>query len=214
MVMSDDPPTERDVDPAGRAAPDTLDGVWEDAWSRLEAAVRQRLHPYRTCVVATAGDDGVDARTVVLRGADRATGTLRFHTDRRSAKLAHLLHDRRVALVFYGDGVQVRARGIATVHAEDAAADAAWAATPAMSRRCYLTAAAPGTPSGSPTSGLPPELAMQRPPLALTGRGRDAFAVVAVRVQSIDWLHLAARGQRRAGFSREGGSWMGTWMVP
>lgn len=212
--MSDDSPTERDVEPAGQAAPATLDGVWDDLWSRLEAAVRKRQHPYRTCVVATAGDDGVDARTVVLRGADRAGGTLRFHTDRRSAKLAQLLHDRRVALVFYGDGVQVRARGIATVHAEDEGADAAWAATPAMSRRCYLTAAAPGTPSEVPTSGLAPELTMLRPPLELTARGRDAFAVVAVRVQSIDWLHLAARGQRRAGFSRDGASWMATWMVP
>lgn len=212
--MAHDSPTERDVEPAERAAPDTLDGVWDDLWSRLEAAVRKRLHPYRTCVVATAGDDGVDARTVVLRGADRTSGTLRFHTDRRSAKLPQLLHDRRVALVFYGDGVQVRARGTATVHAGDEDTDAAWAATPAMSRRCYLTAAAPGTPSDAPTSGLPPELTMLRPPLELTARGRDAFAVVAVRVQSIDWLHLAARGQRRAGFSRDGESWMATWMVP
>ncbi|MFN7552052.1 MAG: pyridoxamine 5'-phosphate oxidase family protein [Pseudomonadota bacterium] len=212
--MTDDPATDRDVDPADRAAPDTLDGVWDDAWTRLEAAVRRRQHPYRTCVVATSGDDGVDARTVVLRGADRAAGALRFHTDRRSAKLAQLLHDRRVALVFYGDGVQVRARGIASVQADDARVDSAWAATPAMSRRCYLTAAAPGTPNITPTSGLPPELAMLRPQLELTARGRETFAVVAVRVQSIDWLHLAARGQRRAGFSRDGERWMATWMVP
>lgn len=212
--MADEAATERDGKAADHAAPDTLDGVWDDAWSRLETAVHRRQHPYRTCVVATAGDDGVDARTVVLRGADRVTGTLRFHTDRRSAKLAHLLQDRRIALVFYGDGVQVRARGIATVHAADEGADAAWAATPAMSRRCYLTSAAPGTPSDAPTSGLPAELSMLRPPLDLTAAGRDAFGVVAVRVQSLDWLHLAARGQRRAGFSREGDRWMSTWMIP
>ncbi len=212
--MADEAATERDGESADRAAPDTLDGVWDDAWSRLEAAVHRRQHPYRTCVVATSGDDGVDARTVVLRGADRATGTLRFHSDRRSAKLAHLLQDRRIALVFYGDGVQVRARGIATVHAADEGADAAWAATSAMSRHCYLTSAAPGTPSESPTSGLPEELSMLRPPLELTAAGRDAFAVIAVRVHSLDWLHLAARGQCRAGFSREGDRWMSTWMVP
>jgi hypothetical protein len=212
--MGGDAPTDRDANEAGNAAPDTLDGVWDDVWSRLETAVQRRTHPWRTFTVATSGDDGVDARTVVLRGADRASGTLRFHTDRRSSKLAQLLHDRRVALVFYGEGVQARVRGIATVHTEGENADAAWAATPAMSRRCYLTSAAPGTPSEEPTSGLPPEIGMLRPPIEATARGRAAFAVVVVHAQSIDWLHLAAHGQRRAGFGREAGGWMSTWLVP
>jgi hypothetical protein len=207
-------PTEREVDAAGHAAPDTLDGVWDDAWSRLETAVRDRRHAYRTCVVASAGDDGVDARTVVLRGADREAGTLRFHTDRRSPKLAQLLQDRRVALVFYGDGVQVRVRGLAGVLADGAAVDDAWEATASISRRCYLTTDPPGTPSPAPTAGLPPDLTMLRPPIERTAGGRAAFAVVAVQVQSLDWLHLAAHGQRRAGFSRDGQSWMSTWMVP
>lgn len=208
-------PTERDADAATQAAPDTLDGVWDDAWSRLEEAVRRRQHPYRTGVVATLGEDGVDARTVVLRGADRAAGVLRFHTDRRSSKVAQLLGDRRVALVFYGDGVQVRLRGTATVHDADPASDAAWETTSTMSRRCYLTDAAPGTPSATPTSGLPLELAgVLRPPLEATHAGRERFAVVSVWVQSIDWLHLAAGGQRRAGFSRNDGDWIAQWMVP
>jgi len=208
-------PTERDADAATQAAPDTLDGVWDDLWSRLEDAVRRRQHPYRTGVVATLGEDGVDARTVVLRGADRAAGVLRFHTDRRSSKIGQLANDRRVALVFYGDGVQVRLRGTASVHDDDAGSDAAWAATSTMSRRCYLTDAAPGTPSTTPTSGLPAELAaVLRPPLEATHAGRERFAVVSVRVQSVDWLHLAASGQRRAGFSRNDGDWIAQWMVP
>jgi pyridoxamine 5'-phosphate oxidase len=212
--MAADEPTEREAAAADRAAPDTLDGVWDDAWSRLEAAVRDRAHAFRTGVVASAGDDGVDARTVVLRGADRASGMLRFHTDRRSAKLAQLLHDRRVALVFYGDGVQVRVRGVASVLTEGDAVDAAWAATATISRRCYLTSAPPGTPSLVPTAGLPADLTMLRPPLERTTPGRAAFAVVVVQVQSLDWLYLAAQGQRRAGFSRDGQRWMSTWMVP
>lgn len=212
--MGGEAPTDRDANAAERAAPDTLDGVWDDVWSRLETAVQRRTHPWRTFTVATRGDDGVDARTVVLRGADRDSGTLRFHTDRRSSKLAQLLHDRRVALVFYGEGVQVRVRGLAVVHVDGEPADAAWDATPAMSRRCYLGTAAPGTPSAEPTSGLPEDLAMLRPPIERTQHGRAAFAVVEVRAQAIDWLHLAARGQRRAGFGREAGGWMSSWLVP
>lgn len=206
--------SERDAEAADRAAPATLDGVWDDAWSRLEAAVRDREHAFRTGVVASAGDDGVDARTVVLRGADRAAGSLRFHTDRRSAKLAQLQQDHRVALVFHGDGVQVRVRGLASVLADGDLVEAAWAATASISRRCYLTTAAPGTPSAEPTAGLPPDLTMLRPPLERTAPGRAAFAVVLVHAQSLDWLHLAAHGQRRAGFSRDGERWMATWMVP
>lgn len=208
-------PTERDADAATTPAPDSLDGVWDDAWSRLEDAVRRRQHPYRTGVVATLGEDGVDARTVVLRGADRAAGLVRFHTDRRSSKIGQLANDRRVALVFYGDGVQLRLRGTATVHDDDPDSDAAWEATSTMSRRCYLTDAAPGTPSTTPTSGLSAELAaVLRPPLEATHAGRERFAVVSVRVQSLDWLHLAAAGQRRAGFSRNDGDWIAQWMVP
>jgi hypothetical protein len=208
-------PTERDADGATQPAPDSLDGVWHDAWSRLEEAVRRRQHPYRTGVVATLGEDGVDARTVVLRGADRGAGVLRFHTDRRSTKIGQLASDRRVALVFYGDGVQVRLRGTATVHDADPHSDAAWEATSTMSRRCYLTEAAPGTPSTTPTSGLPHALeSVLRPPLEATHVGRGHFAVVSVWVQSVDWLHLAAGGQRRAGFSRSEGDWIAQWMVP
>lgn len=212
--MSGEAPSERDVEAAGRAAPDTLEGVWEDAWSRLEAAVRDREHAFRTGVLASAGDDGVDARSVVLRGADRAAGTLRFHTDRRSAKLAQLLQDRRVALVFYGDGVQLRVRGLASVLTEGEDVDAAWAATATISRRCYLTTDPPGTPSALPTAGLPPDLSLLRPPIERTAPGRAAFTVVRVHAQSLDWLHLAAHGQRRAGFSHDGQRWMATWMVP
>jgi general stress protein 26 len=212
--MADDASTDRDAEAAGRAAPDTLEGVWDDVWSQLEAAVQRRTHPWRSFVVASAGDDGVDARTVVLRGADRAAGTLRFHTDRRSAKLAQLQHDRRVALVFYGHGVQVRVRGLATVLVDGEPADAAWDATSTMSRRCYLGATAPGTPSAVPTTGLPEALVALRPPLEQTLHGREAFAVVVVRAQAIDWLHLAAHGQRRAGFGREAEGWMSTWLVP
>jgi pyridoxamine 5'-phosphate oxidase len=205
----------RDVEiTGGPAAPATLEAVWDDAWSRLVRGAAQRNHAFHTCTLATVGEDGADARTVVLRDADRAAGLLRFHTDRRSAKLGQLLHDDRVCLLFYGDSVQVRVRGIARVQLDGAEADAAWQGTHPMSRRCYLTSQAPGMPSAARTSGLPAELDVGRPELATTESGRTQFAVVVVEAQAIDWLHLAASGQSRAGFSRTTDGWMSTWLVP
>ncbi len=201
-VSSDHPP------------PVSLEAVWDDTWSRLLRGAERRNHAFHTCTLATVGEDGADARTVVLRQADRATGLLRFHTDRRSAKLGQLLHDDRVCLLFYGDGVQVRVRGIARVVVDGAEPDAAWLATNPMSRRCYLTSQAPGMPSTARTSGLPAELETGRPELATTESGRAQFAVVVVEAQAIDWLHLAASGQSRAGFSRTTDRWMSTWLVP
>ncbi len=205
----------RDVEnPSSHAAPTTLEAVWDDAWSRLVRGATRRNHAFHNCTVATVGEDGADARTVVLRHADRAAGRLRFHTDRRSAKLGQLLHDDRVCLLFYGDSVQVRVRGIAHVQVDDAECDAAWLSTSPMSRRCYLTIGAPGTPSAAPTSGLPAQLESGRPAVEATESGRAHFAVVVVQVQAIEWLFLAASGQRRAGFSRTAGGWMSTWLIP
>ncbi len=205
----------RDVDnPSGHAAPTSLEAVWDDAWSRLVRGAARRNHAFHNCALATIGEDGADARTVVLRHADRMAGQLRIHTDRRSAKLGQLLHDDRVCLLFYGDSVQVRVRGIAHVQVDDAECDAAWRSTSPMSRRCYLTTGAPGTPSHTPTSGLSAEIESGRPAVEVTEAGRAFFAIVVVQAQAIEWLHLAASGQRRAGFSRTGGGWMSTWLIP
>lgn len=211
--MNEDHAREVAVD-STHAAPATLDAVWDDAWSRLAHGAARRNHAFRTCTLATVGEDGADARTVVLRHADRATGQLRFHTDRRSAKFGQLVHDDRVCLLFYGDSVQVRVRGIARVLVDGVEPDQAWQATSPMSRRCYLTTQAPGMPSAARTSGLPAELESGRPELAHTEPGRAHFALLVVDAQSIDWLHLAASGQSRAGFSRSTHGWMSTWLVP
>jgi hypothetical protein len=208
-------PGHGDGNPVGEAgAPTTLDAVWADLWSRLERGVTQRTDAFHACTLATVGEDGADARIVVLRHADRERAQLRFHTDRRSAKLAQLTQDARVCLLFHGQAMQLRLRGTARIEQDGALGDAAWAATGFMSRLCYLTEAAPGTPSAEPISGLASALMGAQAPLALTEPGRAHFALVTVEVQAIDWLQLFASGQRRAGFSRSGAGWMGNWLVP
>ena len=86
------------------------------------------------CVVSS----DIAARVMVLRAFDRATWTLRFHTDIRAPKVKAVRADPRMAVLFYDKGakIQIRASGTGLIEAEGPVADAAWAAgVGAASRR-------------------------------------------------------------------------------
>jgi len=210
--------------PDSRAPPafyDDLDAALDEAWRRLARGAADRRSSLHTPMIATVAPDGApEVRTVVLRGADPATGVLRCHTDARSAKVAAIGAEPRVQLAFYDPRakIQIRASGLAAVHRTDDRAGEAWRATGLHSRRCYLADPAPGTPIDGPGSGLPDHLATAAPEETESEAGRANFAVVTVRVAALDWLYLAARGHRRARFERAaeeaGTGWKGQWLVP
>ena len=195
------------------AMTDTLDHVLAQAWGRLQAGVRDRHDPWHQGVLANAGDDGPQARYVVLRAADPATGTLAFHTDRRSPKFASLGADPRLAWVFFGHGEQLRLAGQVTLHHDDAAADAAWAAMRPLARRTYAVPLAPGTAVPAPEDAGLPGLQSPPEPAALEA-ARANFVLARVRATALDWLSLAASGHRRARFERDGEAWRGSWLAP
>lgn len=184
-----------------------------DVWTRLDAAAASARAPWHAPVVGTG--DGM-LRVMVLRHVDPAAGSLRFHTDARSPKIAAIGDDPRVSLLFYDAAakLQLRCTGTARVAANDADADAAWAASSASSRRCYLTQAAPGTAVTAPSSGLPAHVEGRVPTLAETEAGRANFAALIVSLNRIDWLYLAHDGHRRALFERSGDEWAMGWLLP
>lgn len=173
------------------------------AWSMLADGAARGRAPFHTPVLASAGPD---ARTVVLRVADRATRTVVCHTDQRSPKVAALAKHDAVVWVFYDPDakVQVRLRGQVTLHHGDEIAAARWDASRPGSRRCYQNPLAPGADVDMPESALPdPE--------------RDGylnFTVVRCTVDVMDWLYLHALGHRRARFTWHDGDWRGTWIAP
>lgn len=193
----------------------TFTSVLAGIWSHLADGQRLRHSPFHQAVLATSNPRGPSARYVVLRQVDRERGVLGFHTDRRSEKWSEIERDPRVALCFFGHGVQVRAEGRAVLHHDDDVAELAWKRTGLMSRRCYLADPSPGSVVAAPASGLPPALEKQRPNEAESAAGRANFAVVTVPLARMEWLHLAFEGHRRARFSRIGfGAWRGEWLVP
>lgn len=198
----------------GRGAPvpahyDDLDGSLAEAWRLMVRGAADRRSPFHTIQVATIGLDGAPSvRTVVLRGVEPAAFTLRFHTDRRSGKIAELERDPRVQLHLYDPGrkVQIRLDGLATVHAEGPRHAASWAATRPMGRACYRTPVAPGAESATPGVAIPPPV--------FDDDGLENFRVVAVRATTLDWLYLHALGHRRARYDLTGPAPSGRWVGP
>lgn len=191
---------------------DSLADVRADLFSRLQRAARDRRCPMHAPVVVTAD---VDARVMVLRDFDSASGLLRFHTDTRAPKVGAIADDPRMALLFYDKPakIQIRARGRGRVETDSPAAEAAWSCSTRFARRCYL-GEGPGTVSDIATSGLPAELEGIEPDEAQLVPARPNFAVLLVELEQLDWLYLAHTGHRRARFRREGGAWHGSWLTP
>jgi pyridoxamine 5'-phosphate oxidase len=186
---------------------DDLDETIAEAWRVVGRGVVDRKSAFHTPCVATTGLDGAPrVRTVVLRGADRAARSLRFHTDQRSAKCAELTRDPRVGIMGYdlGRKIQVRLAGVARLHTDDDVAAAAWAKSRPMSLMCYRQIEPPGVELAHPTSLAAP-----------SAEGYENFVVVAVTVHDLEWLYLAHDGHRRARcIWSEAGRATATWLAP
>ncbi|MFM7416578.1 MAG: pyridoxamine 5'-phosphate oxidase family protein, partial [Alphaproteobacteria bacterium] len=115
--------------PARPAFADDIMASLQEAFRLLADAVPNRRSPLHTPTIASLDDTGAPSlRTVVLRGFDADARRLRFHTDRRSDKARGIARDPRVMMHFYDAAlhIQMRVAGRATLHLDDAVADAAW----------------------------------------------------------------------------------------
>lgn len=191
---------------------ETLDDVRADIALRLKRAASERTSPMHTAVVATTD---ADARVMVLRAYDEASGTIRFHTDARAPKVGVIGSGAPVGLLFYDRDakVQIRVRGHGWIESDTPLADAAWEESTNYARRCYL-GEGPGAVSEVPTSGLPDWAEGIQPSDEQVAPARENFAVLLVEPHSLDWFHLAHSGHMRAQFDRVGEGWEGHWASP
>jgi hypothetical protein len=190
---------------------DDLQGTLAECWRMWSRGVADRRSPFHAPTVASIGLDGRPrARVAILRGCDPAGRVLRFHTDRRSSKFAELVADPRVALTAYDAGAkfQVRVEGRATLHTDDAAADAAWAGSRPFSRVCYGVDPAPGVEIAQ---GADFALPAEDDEIAA---GRANFCAVVIAVETMESLFLAQAGHRRARFAFRDGSTESVWLTP
>lgn len=195
----------------------SLDAVFEHVWDRVTDAASDPRHPFRTPTVGTASADGPALRTVVLRSAERAPRRLAFHTDRQSQKVKDLRDRPRMAWHWWDPEAreQVRLRGRATVHTDDAVADAMWADQDPASLAVHVRTAASGTPLDAPRDALGDSVQSEPVTREDVAPGREHFAVVRTVVDRMDWLHLHPQGHYRARFECSPDEDVeGTWVVP
>ena len=187
-----------------------LDLSFDHAWTLLETGVGDGTSPLHTPTLATIGSDGIaEARTVVLRAADRAAARLRIHTDRRSRKAEELARDPRCGIHTYDPArkIQLRLQGTASLHQDDDVSASAWTASQHYSKVCYHQAEAPGTVL------VDPHLADTHHDSEIDA-GQANFCAVLITLHQIEWVYLHHLGHRRARWSRVGPDWIGTWLAP
>ena len=182
-----------------------LSVVLDRAWTLLGDAVADHASPWRTPIVATAGD-GADGRVMVLRRVDRVAATLTFFTDRRAGKVAAIAAAPSIAVIAYDatERLQLRLRGSGTIVTDDARVESAWAAIGSQGRRAYRTADPPGSPA----------LSVAAAARLGEGNGRADFALLVVTVVSVESLQLTDPVHRRALFRTTVDGWAGEWLVP
>jgi pyridoxamine 5'-phosphate oxidase len=192
----------------------SLEDLEQDIWVRLVTGAVKSRNPFHTPSVATIDRGEVSLRTVVLRKALAKERELRFHTDIRSPKWLELSLNPSISALFYdaGDRIQLRVKGNAVLHHTNDLTAEAWKNTTSSSRRCYLTLHSPSSFAEFPTSGLSEDIEQENFTLSESELGYSNFGIVAIQVQSIDWLWLNHAGHRRALFDYEKDSYQ--WMIP
>jgi general stress protein 26 len=171
----------------------------EEAWTRLRDAGDERNHPMRLVVLATVDGDGTpDARTMVLRGADRRSGRIWLYTDRRSEKVDQIAGCRWACVVAWDRtaGIQLRLRGAAEVHESGPVADRHWRQASLSLQALFASPDAPGRPLRQPDPRL---VGMKRAlDEGCLGDARSNFAVIEVTLRAIEWHQVVEGDQRRA----------------
>ncbi len=192
----------------------TLEDLDKDCWFRLLNGALKSKDEFHTASVATLQEGDISLRTVVLRKVLPQEKQLHFHTDIRSKKWEELQQSNTISLLFYNVAakMQMRIKGMATLHYADAISETAWEKTGVSSRRAYLTIAPPSSPAELPTSGLEEIFAVRNPTEEESETGRKHFGVVSIQAHSLDWLWLHHEGHRRAFFDYQKNE--RRWLIP
>ncbi len=181
--------------------PNDLAAFLDLGWQRLTRGVADRRAAARHPVFATVSPDGApEARTVVLRVASRAQGTVEIHTDGGSDKVTSLRSNPRAQLMVWDEKakLQIRLSTYVTIHQGAEVADR-WKNVPEGSRIAYGASPTPGTPI--PTAQAYTKVA-----------SLEWFTVLSCRIDAIELMQLI-EPHRRAVFLRADG-WIGAWRVP
>lgn len=173
--------------------------IEKQIWLLLEQSVKTAKSAFHQGYIATINNDFPEQRTVILRKVDNEEKTLRFHTDIRSEKTAHLKNNNSVSWLFYDAELklQLRIYSKAEIHYRDDIADIAWKNSRLPSKMCYTTQAKSGSIIAEPEfidvnkKDFEPEL---------LDFARNNFCVIETKAVAMDFVFLNAKGNKRGFF--------------
>ena len=178
-----------------------LSQLYAEVWARLMRGVHDQHAPARLPTLATVSTDSrPQARTVVLRAANKMAGTLDIHTDLHSAKVRELRVTPFAALHVWDASAHLQLRleaHVTLLTGPDVAA--IWESVPVASRLSYGSDPAPGQPIAKALDYT-------------KGADQESFAILRLAVETVDALHLGQQ-HRRARFYRDD-DWAGMWLAP
>lgn len=196
----------------------TLNTIQENLWAMLEAGATDPESPLHTPVLGSIAVDGQTPRlrSVILRQVQPQTRCLICHSHKQAEKVAELRANPAMSWLFYDPTarIQLRLRGQASLHNQDALADEHWQIMPLSTRQLYLSTQPPGSTLPSAQSAMPPFLQNRLPTQAESEQGRPYFMLIRTEIDAIDWLYLDRSGNRRASFVWNSTRWAGQWLVP
>lgn len=175
-----------------------IGAIDDTCWKTLSEAASNSDHPLRYLTFCTVDpQDHPQARTLVLRYADRDRRVLEFHTDVRSPKWRELAENPKATVLGFdqSERTQIRMTGEAAVFGPgDPMNTGAWNALSPWTKTTYQ-----GGPPGDYTNQLPidtPHAESGDPEPAQDGASR--FGIILFRAFTLDWCLLARSGNRRA----------------
>lgn len=183
----------------------------------IDIGIHSRTHPYHLVSVANMGDSGFpELRTVVLRYHNMEERFVAFHTDIRSPKIKAMRLNPKVSLLMYDPEakIQLRLKGLATIHHKDPFSDSQWENTRPMSKYCYLTKQGSGSiVENRHECGVDSKQVVINEDL-LDRVAYEHFAVVKCAYFQLDYTRLASNGHERAILDwNEKGLLKGEWVV-
>ncbi len=123
--------------------------IYSHILGEIERGSVDRKHGFHLLNFSTYDEESgyPDSRIVVLRKLIKNNFTLRFHTDLRSKKIAHLQKNFKSFLLFYNQKskLQIRIKCDSQLLSDEKSKKDTWDKSQEISRRCYYVPKAPSS---------------------------------------------------------------------
>ncbi|MEO9891699.1 pyridoxamine 5'-phosphate oxidase family protein [Aurantibacter sp.] len=171
--------------------------------SLLTAAIRERNHPLKFCVLGTTGlDNTPESRIIGLRDVSEDYAFTLF-TDERSNKVSQIKKNPQVSLLFYHpeEKIQIKVKGTATIVKDENFIKEKWLEITCNGRKDYTTTEAPGT------------IIKNNEEITFL-KEKNYFCIVKIASETIEYLKLRESSHFKVQFYHAFNGWVSQFLVP